>query len=597
MKTKILFALSVIVLFLVALPAEASSNKELIVTAAGKGGGPHVRVFSEAGSAQVEPRSLFAFDANLRTGLNVATGDIDADGQDEIIVAPKKGAGPHIQVYEKDGTRRPIQFFAFHPNSRTGVSVATADVDDDGKDEIIAMQEQEGHAWVKIYRYNNEKTVVGEWNAFGNVESGARIVAGDIDADRKAEIIAGAGKGSAPQVKIFDRFGNEVRSFTAFESSYAGGVDVALGDTNADTVADVIAVSKLEGDSRVKLFSTSGEFLREFNAFNNLPVGAHVDMSDTNGDFIDDIVVSATYGGGPQVRVFNADGNVRAGNFFAYDEKFRGGVDIAGGYFSSNASLVGAGDIAGCSYNEDEQTAKLLDSIPGTVMAIGDGAYSGGTLSEYQNCYGPTWGRHKDRTRPVPGNHDYNTAGAEGYYDYFGNAAGERDKGYYSYNLGNWHVIALNSNCSDVGCEYGSAQEQWLEQDLSSHKNYCTLAYFHHPRYNSFKHGNNIEVLDLWKTLYNGNVDVIANGHAHAYERFGLQDPFSLENTQDGIQQFTVGTGGKSLYAVDDIKAQSEVRIADSYGVLHFTLMQDRYSWNFISTTGDVKDSGIMKCR
>jgi hypothetical protein len=498
---------------------------------------------------------------------------------------------------KKNGTRRPIQFFAFHPHSRTGVSVDSADVDDDGKDEIVAVQEQGGHAWVKIYRYNNEKTVVSEWNAFGNIESGARVVAGDITADRKAEIIVGAGKGGGPQVKIFDKDGNLQTQFFTFEEGYTGGIDVALGDIDADTVADTIAVSKLEGNSAIRLFSTSGELQKEFNAFDNIPIGAHVDMTDTNGDFIDDIVVSAAYGGGPQVRVFDNLGNLRAGNFFAYDSRFRGGVDIAGGFFEQNGSIVGAGDIAGCSYDEDEQTASLIDAIPGVVITTGDNVYNSGTDSEFANCYTPTWGRHKTRTYPVPGNHDYNTPGADGYYNYFGDKAGERGKGYYSYNVGNWHVVALNSNCSDVGCADGSLQVQWLEQDLAAHKNYCTLAYFHHPRYNSAKHGNNIEVLDFWKKLYAGNVDVVLNGHAHSYERFSLQDPFSLENTQDGIQQFVIGTGGKSLYAFDDIKPQSQVRINDTHGVFHLELMQDKYAWNFISTSGDVRDNGIMTCR
>ncbi len=576
----------------------AASNKEFIVTAAGKGGGPHVRVFSETGSAQFEPESLFAFDKGLRTGLNVTTGDIDADGQDEIIVAPKKGAGPHIQVFEKSGERRPIQFFAFHPQSRTGVSVDSADFDDDGKDEIVAAQEQDGHAWIKIYRYNTEETVVAEWNAFGNAKVGARVVAGDIDADRRAEIIAGAGKGGGPQVRIFDGSGTVKRQFFAFEESYRGGIDVALGDTNADTVLDTIAVSKLSGDSTVRLFSTSGNLLKEFKAFDAIPIGAHVDMADTNGDFIDDVIVSAAAGGGPQVRVFDSNGSLRSGNFFAYDSAFRGGVDIAGGYFNANESLVGAGDIAGCAYGEDEDTARLLDTIPGTVFTAGDNVYNTGTESEFTNCYGPTWGRHKGRTKPSPGNHDYYTTDATGYYDYFGAVAGDRDKGFYSYDIGNWHILSLNSNCTDIGgCGEGSAQDVWLNNDLATHKNYCTLAYFHHPRYSSFQHGNTIEVLDMWKRMYAYGVDVVVNGHDHAYERFGLQDPYSLENTQDGIQQFLVGTGGKSLYSVGDIKANSEKRINTDHGVIQFDLMQDKYSWDFISTSGAVLDSGMMSCR
>src|SRR6266498_251935 len=157
--------------------------------------------------------------------------------------------------------------------------------------------------------------------------------------------------------------------------------------------------------------------------------------------------------------------------------------------------FVGAGDIANCSNTQDEATAKLLDGIPGTVFTLGDNVYPDGTATQFQDCYGPTWGRHKDRTRPAVGNHDYHTAGAAGYYSYFGSAASPQDanctsncKGYYSYNLGAWHIIALNG---EIDHTVGSAQEKWLRADLAANPSMCTLAYWHEPRFSSGMHGNN----------------------------------------------------------------------------------------------------------
>jgi hypothetical protein len=151
--------------------------------------------------------------------------------------------------------------------------------------------------------------------------------------------------------------------------------------------------------------------------------------------------------------------------------------------------FVGAGDIASCTSTGDEATANLLDTIPGTVYTTGDNAYESGTASEFENCYDPSWGRHKARTRPAVGNHEYySTTNASGYFGYFGAAAGDPSKGYYSYDLGSWHIISLNSNCSFVaggGCAAGSDQEKWLRADLAAHPNACTLAYWHHPLFSS----------------------------------------------------------------------------------------------------------------
>src|SRR5688500_11340672 len=224
---------------------------------------------------------------------------------------------------------------------------------------------------------------------------------------------------------------------------------------------------------------------------------------------------------------------------------------------SSDPVFVGAGDIANCSGKNDEATAKLLDNIAGTVFTLGDNVYPDGAPAEFADCYGPSWGRHKDRTRPAPGNHDYHTANASGYYNYFGAAAGDPGKGYYSYNLGAWHIIALNS---EVGYQAGSAQEQWLKADLAANKNGCTLAYFHHARFSSGQHGNITRMQPFWQALYDNGADVIVNGHDHLYERFAPQNPSGQADANRGIREFVVGIGGGGLYRFATIQRNSQVR-------------------------------------
>ncbi len=257
--------------------------------------------------------------------------------------------------------------------------------------------------------------------------------------------------------------------------------------------------------------------------------------------------------------------------------------------------FVGAGDIASCSSTGDEATANLLDNISGTVFTLGDNAYESGTAAEFSGCYDPSWGRHKARTRPAPGNHDYVTAGAAAYYSYFGSSAGDPAKGYYSYDLGNWHIIALNSN---VARDAGSAQEQWLRADLAANTKSCTLAYWHHPRFSSgFEHGNDTSVQALWQALYDYNADVILSGHDHDYERFGPQTPTGVADNSRGIREFVVGTGGRSHYSLGTLKANSQVFDGVTFGVLKLTLGNGGYDWEFVHVPGTTfTDLGSAIC-
>jgi hypothetical protein len=267
---------------------------------------------------------------------------------------------------------------------------------------------------------------------------------------------------------------------------------------------------------------------------------------------------------------------------------------------ASDPVLVGAGDIASCDdLAGAEATAKLIDKIPGTVFAAGDLAYPDGSTENFANCYGPTWGRFKDRTRPTPGNHEYHSGGTV-YSSYFGAAAGDPKKAYYSYDLGAWHIIVLNSECAEVGgCDAASPQGQWLQQDLKQHPTTCALAYFHKPLFSSgAKHGNDPEMKPFWQALYTGGADVVLNGHDHDYERFAPQDPQGHADAQHGIREFVVGTGGKNSHRTfATTVANSEIRQADTFGVLKLTLHASSYDWEFIPEAGkSFHDSGSGTC-
>ncbi len=264
-----------------------------------------------------------------------------------------------------------------------------------------------------------------------------------------------------------------------------------------------------------------------------------------------------------------------------------------------NAILVGAGDIADCTdLSGAEATVKLLEKIPGTVMAVGDLAYPDGSKANF-DCYDRTWGRVKSRTRPAPGNHEFHAAGATPYFDYFGAAAGNPKLGYYSYELGSWHIIVLNSECKDVGgCESGSPQEKWLRADLAAHPVACTLAYWHKPLFSSGNtHGNDVTVKPFWQALYQANADVIIGGHDHDYERFAPQNPEGAADSMRGIREFVVGTGGKNHRPFGEIKPNSELRDFTAFGVLKVSLRPKGYDWEFIPEAGKgFTDSGSGSC-
>ncbi len=265
------------------------------------------------------------------------------------------------------------------------------------------------------------------------------------------------------------------------------------------------------------------------------------------------------------------------------------------------AILVGAGDIATCTESGDEATADLLETLPGTVFLLGDDAYESGTAREFRDCYGPSWGRPsiKDRTRPVPGNHEYRTEGAAGYFGYFGAAAGDPDEGWYAFDAGAWRVYALNSNCAFIGgCETGSAQERWLSADLAANPRSCVAALWHHPRFSSGEeHGSDPIMRDLWRTLQDAGAELVLSGHDHLYERFAPQTAAGDLDPDRGLVQFVVGTGGRHLYEFGEIRPNSLVRNDESLGVIRLALSPGSYAFEFVPVAGETfTDSGTGAC-
>jgi hypothetical protein len=242
-------------------------------------------------------------------------------------------------------------------------------------------------------------------------------------------------------------------------------------------------------------------------------------------------------------------------------------------------------------------TAQLALSLaPTAVLTLGDNQYEDGTLGQYWASFDPSWGPLRGIMHPAPGNHEYQTRNAEGYYAYFGDAAGPPDQGYYGSSLPGWRLIALNSNCSPVGgCGTGSPQEHWLRSELAAHPDDCILAYWHEPRFSSSYHGSSSAYAPFWRALYDYRADLVLNGHDHAYERMAPQDPGGRA-TDDGIRSFVVGTGGRSLYRFDSPIRTSEVRIA-RFGVLKLILRPGSYDWQFIGIEGvGVLDEGSGIC-
>lgn len=263
----------------------------------------------------------------------------------------------------------------------------------------------------------------------------------------------------------------------------------------------------------------------------------------------------------------------------------------------------GPGDVPSATECQQNATAALVMSLHPTALApLGDNQYEDGTASDFTNFWAPSWGQLKFPTHPVPGNHEYKdpAGNAAGYYSYFGAAAGDPTKGYYSYNLGPWHVIALNSNCNFVSCGAGSPQERFLRSDLAAHKGVCTLAYWHHPLFTTGEtehDSNNAATVSFWRDLYAHHADLVVTGHDHDYQRYPPQTPAGAVDKAQGIREIVAGTGGRSLFEFEGPPGDVEVRNNQTFGVLELTLSQYGYTWQFFPTgVGGFTDSGSGTC-
>jgi hypothetical protein len=257
---------------------------------------------------------------------------------------------------------------------------------------------------------------------------------------------------------------------------------------------------------------------------------------------------------------------------------------------AADPTVVAAGDISPPRIAGQKGTSDLVRRLgPTRVLALGDEQYPSGSLADFRAYYAPTWGRFKDRTDPAPGNHEYMTPGAQGYFAYFGKAASRQGHSFYSFDLGGWHVVSLNSN---IGRSAASSQVAWLKRDLARASRRCVLAYWHHPRFSSgIRHGDDRSVGPFWVVLRAAGADLVLNGHEHNYERFAAQSPGGNADP-GGVREFVVGTGGNSLYPFGRAKPNSQLRLNNGFGVLRLTLHPASYGWEYRSVNGTVLDHG-----
>jgi len=276
-------------------------------------------------------------------------------------------------------------------------------------------------------------------------------------------------------------------------------------------------------------------------------------------------------------------------------------------------TVLAAGDIAFCERSLNQQirdwfrgysgvpgapeTAALINRLPGAILVLGDLAYWSGSAEEFTGCYDRSWGRHKDRSYPVPGNHEYQSPEARPYFDYWRERAGETGKGYYSFDLGAWHIVALNSN---IDASQGSEQDAWLRRDLAEAEADCILAYWHHPLFSSGYHGDQPQMRDSYRALYEARASVVLSGHDHNYERFASMDPEGRPDPEHGLRSFVVGTGGGQLRPQNirqPPRENSEVVDGTAWGVLELILHEEFYSWRFVPVDGhSIEDSGRAPC-
>lgn len=270
-----------------------------------------------------------------------------------------------------------------------------------------------------------------------------------------------------------------------------------------------------------------------------------------------------------------------------------GGTGGNGGPTGATVTVLGAGDIGMCGSPGVAQTARLVAGLEGDLLLAGDIAYPQGAANDFRNCFDPAWGQFRSRWHATPGNHEYESPNAAPYFAYFGDAAGPAGRGYYSFNAGDWLILMLNSN---IAATRGSPQWEFVRAELDRQRTPCTMAVWHHPLFTSGPNGANDFMRDMWVLLEAARVEVIFNGHDHLYERFARQTSAGVADPNNGIRQFTAGTGGAELYNFVRAAPNSEERIM-KFGVVRFTLRPAQVDWEFVGIDGSVSDRGLDTCR
>ena len=273
---------------------------------------------------------------------------------------------------------------------------------------------------------------------------------------------------------------------------------------------------------------------------------------------------------------------------------------VAAGDIACDSTALGssAEDKSGESCHMGATAALIAAAHPDLVLPLGDEQYQAATLDAFRTSYAKTWGKFLAITRPAPGNHEYVTPHAAGYFGYFGSRAGDPTKGYYSFDRSGWHFVALNANCGEVGgCAAGSPEETWLKADLANHASGCILAYWHQPRFSSGPHHSDPTYAAFWQDLHAAHADIVLNGHDHDYERFGPQDPNGDADAARGIREFVVGTGGRSHYQFTKMEPNSEAHNGSTFGILVLHLRDRSYDWTFKPEPGKTfTDHGSARC-
>ncbi|HEU5183561.1 MAG TPA: PKD domain-containing protein [Gemmatimonadaceae bacterium] len=459
----------------------------------------------------------------------------------------------------------------------------------------------------------NDPTIDASWTSLNAAALGVEINAGGVPvatvdvtpSDATVDIGGTVQLTATPRDASGDPLNGRAITWATSDPEVATVDGAGLATGVAPGAATITATSEgVSGTSAITVASVAVATVEVSPATESVTLGARVQLTatprDVDGEPLSRPVTWAT--SAPAVASVNGSGLVTAlyegsATITATSEGTSGTatITVTAPPAGSPAMMVTAGDIAVCGEPNDEATALLLDGLPGTVVPAGDNVYEDGTAADFANCYEPSWGRHKARTRPVAGNHEYDTPNAAGYFGYFGAAAGDPDKGYYSFDVGNWHVVVLNSN---IPVSAGSPQEQWLRADLAASATACQVAVWHHPRFTT-NIGRNTDgtLKPLWDALYVAGAELIINGHDHSYQRYAPQTPAGVRDDAQGIRQITVGTGGAALAGFGSQQSNVEARNSETFGVLQLTLRSDGYDWKFVPVAGQTfTDEGSGTC-